>query len=416
MSKNYKKTNVLIEQIIQFILLLPFFAPSSLEHLAPSLERMSDMYLIASCISILFIYFFVYRKASRIIIAIMSFELVQLLSTFINSGDYWIAFSSAAKVICFCMLIEVGIALGARLFLRALMIILGVLCLANLISILLYPNGMYTTLLKNNWILGYDNMHVLYILPFLCTFALYTVESHLSNFLKWSVLLIFSLSIYITWSATSVVGVTVWLVFFALSNLYSLRKIITNLRFQIIATVIVFFGIIILRLQNLIAFLIEGILKKSLTFTGRTRIWDSALNLFKENPIYGLGVTSTDVTRSYLHGASHCHNYFLQILYQSGLIGMACFIVVLILLIKPKKYSYNSNITYLLHLTIFCFLIMLQVEAYTYMTTFFGLVTMAYHSKSLEMGLIGAHPKKVMFVWNRKRLLGDQLSKGEKTW
>ena len=346
---NHKKINILKGQIIYFFLLLPFVMPSGLEFLASFLESILDIYLLASCLVIFFLYFFVYRKVSRIIIAIIFFEMALFLSTFINSGNYWRALVTAANVICFCMLIEIGIAYSARSFLRALITILGVLIFANFISILLYPNGMYITRFTNNWILGYDNVHVLYILPFLCFFAIYTVENNSSALLKWIVLLVFSLSIYITWSATSVVGVTIWLVFFAMSKLYGVRKVITNFRLQIMISAILFFSIIIFRVQNLFAFLIVGILGKSLTFTGRTRIWDKALILFNKSPVYGIGVLSTEGNRSYLSGAAHCHNYYLQILYQSGLIGMICFMAIMFLLIKPKKNSYDGIIKYLMH-------------------------------------------------------------------
>ncbi|MFR3202482.1 MAG: O-antigen ligase family protein [[Clostridium] leptum] len=63
-----------------------------------------------------------------------------------------------------------------------------------------------------------------------------------------------------------------------------------NFRNYLILNILLFFVIVIFRMQNLFAFLIEDILHKNLTLTGRTVIWDRTLELIGEKPILGHGV------------------------------------------------------------------------------------------------------------------------------
>ena len=80
-------------------------------------------------------------------------------------------------------------------------------------------------------------------------------------------------------------------------------------------------------MQNLFAFLIEDILHKNLTLTGRTVIWDRTLELIGEKPILGHGVPFYEdrklqyaIETKWINKAAglHAHDRFLETLYRGG--------------------------------------------------------------------------------------------------
>ena len=85
-----------------------------------------------------------------------------------------------------------------------------------------------------------------------------------------------------------------------------------------------FFAIVIFRMQDRFAFLIEGILGRSITFTDRTYIWDQAMNLLHGNHLlvgYGGSYLANGVNVS---GKlfQHAHNEILNIMLLGGLLSL----------------------------------------------------------------------------------------------
>lgn len=367
------------------LLILPFFKPASLEFINKNIEVFWDISRVLSAVFIFLIYT-LSSHFSKFILSVSSFRIILLISTLVNKGDYWSFFVTCIEEISFCMVIELCATTNFIKFSKSFVISLGLLCTINLITIFLFPSGMYVSRYTHNWFLGYDNGHILYILPFLVVYCLlYIINKDHLTLKSFLIITIFTASIYITWSVTSVVGISLFTVYIIFRHRLIFDRFL-NIRMYIYSNVIIFFGIIIFRIQNIFAFLIENILKKDLTFTGRTKIWDNGLYWFQKRPLIGNGVQNTLVNYSRIN-AVHCHNYYLQILYQSGLLGFLGFSILLFLVahqlnsIPPNKY------TRFISFSIFCFLLMLQIEAYTYMTTFFGLLTIAYHIKTISFQL-----------------------------
>lgn len=363
-------------------LLIPYLFPTGIIHLVPKLNFLLDCWMLASVIVIILI-FIISRKVSKIIISIALYATVTLVSTLINGRDFWQYIVSYGKIITLCMLIEICIVQQAKKLFWVMTNVLAIEVLANLYSILRYPSGMYLTLFTRNWLLGYDNLHYTYIFPLLCISMIYAEYKKIPFLVKFLIVMLFSASIYITWSAASVVAVTIWILLWLFMEIFHNTKIL-NINKMILIHSVFFVGIVIWRLQNIFSWLIVDILGKNLTFTGRTLRWDIAIQKIKEHPFWGWGVSSKDVMMSVLNGFSHCHNHILQILYQSGIIGLVCFVIVLFVIKKPLMCVRNGKYGSIIVNTLFCFLMVGQVEALTNMTTYFSVITIAYHIEKME--------------------------------
>lgn len=83
-------------------------------------------------------------------------------------------------------------------------------------------------------------------------------------------------------------------------------------------------------MQNYFSYFIEDILKKDLTFTGRTYIWDKSIDYFKDSPIIGNGVYNfNDRLKNVNIGIYHAHCTYLNVLMESGIIGFLLYIGIL---------------------------------------------------------------------------------------
>jgi exopolysaccharide production protein ExoQ len=71
----------------------------------------------------------------------------------------------------------------------------------------------------------------------------------------------------------------------------------------------------------------SGSSEEVLSATGRTRIWAVVLELWQESPLFGYGYTSSQhILPSHpllFVAAAHAHNMYLEVLFSSGLIGLA---------------------------------------------------------------------------------------------
>jgi O-antigen ligase len=78
--------------------------------------------------------------------------------------------------------------------------------------------------------------------------------------------------------------------------------------------------------------------------TSRIIIWKHGIGLWKENPWMGMGAGSYRLSNNYKSGRINLHNYYLQVLIDSGVIGVFSLIILLVLLLKRAYYAGNLTI------------------------------------------------------------------------
>lgn len=132
----------------------------------------------------------------------------------------------------------------------------------------------------------------------------------------------------VTMSST---GILVMVFFIALLILNQFR--ILNVKW--VAIVIVALNIIFIFIQSLlsnsrlISYVLE-LLGKDATLSSRIYIWNNALEIIKNNLIFGCG------KGSYIGTFTECHNIILDILFEGGIVGG-------ILFISYFRYSFENN-------------------------------------------------------------------------
>ncbi len=373
MDKLKIKKNDIIKFFMYFILIFPFFRITFLTVTFPTIEKFYKILQIIDCAIIILLIIKGFRY-SKIINYIVIYFFVLVFSTLLNSADISGSIFLSIKTIVLCFIIDYGIKKDTKVFLNSFEFFLSILVYLNFLTIIIFKNGMYVNEVAGyteNWLLGYRNLHILYILPAIMISFInsYFCKEKLS-FRNYILLIVSFISLYITRSSTSLIGIFFIITFIILNKIIKKSKNLTkilNIRTYFITYIVLFFSVVIFRIQNLFKFLIVDILKKDLTFTGRTYIWDYVIEFIKEKKVFGYGIEDSMLrlrkTNYWL--STHAHDQILEIIYKTGFVGI---LVYIILMIKSFKeiYKYKNNIiAKFISIVIFSYLIMMLTEFYS---------------------------------------------------
>lgn len=148
-----------------------------------------------------------------------------------------------------------------------------------------------------------------------------------------------------------------------------------------------FFTFVVFRVQNKFAWLIEGVLRRSVTFSGRAAIWDAVFSLLtNKHLIFGYGASHI-WNEIVVNGdaAMHAHNDVLNMLMTGGVI-LAVLVAGLFVLAARNLFRYRSSeCGAMLAAGLFCFMIIGIVEP-THCAGSFFLLAMSCDVGSLVRG------------------------------
>lgn len=244
-----------------------------------------------------------------------------------------------------------------------------VLIYANFLAVLLFPNGMYSTYLQEgvwyttkNWLFGNKNLFFPYLL-FSCVIA-YIYSSHGGKkWREWGVYLASLLSVVLAKSSTSILAMILLITLFLILKT---KKVQFNVYWLIGINIALFFLIVVFRAQNMFSFVIEDVFGKSLTLSGRTRLWDTLWTLIGKNPVFGFGIMKSGVPQK-LTGISFgqmAHNLIIDHLYKGGIVYLGLYLVVMILVYRKLRKYQNTNVGQCIIVALFVFQITGLVEAH----------------------------------------------------
>lgn len=378
--------------------LIPFFEPSYLATIE-SIHAIFKYARIAVGIIIL-IYYLLYTKKSIFILTILLYNLALFVSTIVKQGDVSEWFSSASYVITICMIVEMMVSKNIILILQALYYLLGILTYINLVLLFVYPDGMYFTPIFNqtaHFLAGKNSLGAIFIPEIAIAIMYSTIRYKKMTFSALLLIITCSFSLVIVWSGTSIVGMAIVLLFL----LFFVRKNTTkyvSFRSYMIVYSLLFLSIVILRYQNYFGFIIEDLLHKDLSLTGRTLIWDRAFVMIEKSPFVGYGFKKFGLYVPYIGFTWEAHNQFLQNMLKGGMLGTALFIMTIVLSgARLMKYK-ASNFSAILSTFIFAYLVMMLTDDYGNALLFYVLLTLAYHLPSIiEQGEVLMPEQDVIF-------------------
>ena len=314
-----------------FIAIMTFFLiiPSGLQNLIEDVLPMTFIRFFFYFIVLLkgIPYYLEKRKISTMTISSIIYCLGRFLTTYINSKNFFLSFTSYSlfAIIILFIYIETNIQSNYKNIFDGLMIYCEIVIYINLLCLLIPKVGH---LFWAGYILHNDNNHfVYYALGLTVSSIFYNInKDKISKYRSIALWLTIIFSTLYSWSATAVVSLAVF--FFALLVSYKFK--IANIISYISTYYIAFFGLVIFRLQNLFSFIIVDILHKSLTLSLRTYVWDNYQNTIAKSPIIGYGYNAPNLYDEIQNQYLYAHNHILQELYNGGIIMyfIYCFFVI----------------------------------------------------------------------------------------
>lgn len=133
--------------------------------------------------------------------------------------------------------------------------------------------------------------------------------------------------------------------------------------------------------NELAVYIIEDVLQKDLTFTNRTHMWESALKLIGESPIWGWGYPDGDWYKSNMTAlAIGPHNFLLSVLINGGVILLTLFGIICGMTYKAIMPLLNKDATcQKLLFSVVCLLFMSLMEMYPYAIMMYPLALLYYY-------------------------------------
>ena len=273
--------------------------------------------------------------------------------------------------------------------------------LAVFISIIVFPDGIikdaYNTPI-NFW--ATDN-HLISIILCGIIYSYVLQLEDLHNMKKYkkrfiNIIIISILTILIVWSGTALVSLSIFCICYLYGRYFDRRGKIINIKNLFITSIVLNLSIVVFRIQYLFEGFITGILHKDITFTNRTILWDNALDLIKNNLLFGLGNPKSNgvegwLTMSYWSDMDMklidtyfiAHNQFLEILINGGLISFIPFLIAMIYVVKRVSTHRVKLISKFLATIIFSYLIVMMTETVYPYPPFYLVLVLAANSHLL---------------------------------
>lgn len=357
MKKNVNGLSIKYSSVIVILYLSPFLAPAYIGLAYPVINAIINACQIVSLIMLVITG---YKRPKKTIFYISAFYLPVIISTVINQNDIKTAVFQYAYAIGISWGIECMInRYGVKETSEPILFIFELLTYSNLLSIILFPNGLYHTsyrgvqlgeLLSDSgvnrvgWLLGHQSLCSVYSISAISVALLYSIyHDRERSQLRSSLLIIAALaqSILSKSGMNRVVVILVIISFFIIK--FGFKNIIRHykwiLSLFILGTILILSG----ALEPLDP-LIRQVFNRSADMTGRISIWWYALNLFTRSPIYGYGLEfETGSNLSSINNVSHAHNQYIQALYSGGCIGFIGLVFCMVKFLKVNKITICDN-------------------------------------------------------------------------
>lgn len=322
-----------LKKLLIIFIFIPFFKPIGLEYYEFINSIFKAWKLISICIIIFEI--FQYKKIiiQKGIYGLMLFWSVYFLNNIINNNNLLNILINGSLSLLIILYINKIVKTGeAEVFLNALSLLFSIYTYIQILSMLyinITGNAIFQPI-EGDYIyfLGTDNYSAFAILPMLIIIIYnnYLKEDKLFS-AKNIIIILSSIGIYFyTNSVTAMISCL--LLLFSLIIYKFKSKILKKIKFSNIILIFIATFVLIkeFNIQNLfVKFLTDGV-GKDLTLNSRTIIWSGAAELISKKIWFGYGTLNEEIVNEYwLYGMSHTHNFLLEILLRTGIVGTVGF-------------------------------------------------------------------------------------------
>lgn len=367
-----KRIGIINIDIAKFYLLYLFMFLIFL--IPPASEKLisSNVYGFIKIFSYFLIIIYVILNLKKInfsFLLMIGFNLILVLSTFINKGEITESIKHAVTVLIICLILIDVIDNNIKKisYMHAIRDLTLFFFVINLLMIKLYPTGIPSITYDPkfpNYLYGNVNSTIKHILPGMCCSSLLDFRNNKKVSFNTLIFIfgIFYQAIFVYFTATAVINclfILGWIYIFCFSNKYNIRKV------YLISITLIFTIEIMLVSRLKSVSLISNMLGKDFTFSGRIYLWDNVMNLITKKIFIGYGVMDDSLVAFLIGNFYGSHNYFLDLLFQRGIFGLIFLIIIMIYPLLTKVDLKNDKyINLLFGYSVSCFILFLTEPIY----------------------------------------------------
>lgn len=362
------------------IMCMPFYFSSSIIDLADNIMLL---------LGIAFLFLIKY-KPSRFMMFVFIYFVYLILISFIKDTDaanmYMI--TSNLKIITFLSVTECFIQKKPKATMNIFLIVILTFVLMDFISIVCFPEGLYqhtyvwnqwSTTYEACWIYGYKNNRIYWyaIMILLVCWRYINTNMHRLVVIAATVLSLTAMILVESDTSAITVGIIAIGIFFFLFRsekhpVNKLQKKIFNQEMYVVFGIyIILFIMLIGGMMSFLQPVLTSVFKKDLTFSSRTIIWSSVVQLIFQKPIFGWGIMeSVDVANILGNSAfTSAHNQILNTIWQGGIVGLILFALIFIELGRKVNSQPDKRIRRFLCLMVFSILFVMLFESVLRLST-----------------------------------------------
>ncbi len=291
------------------------------------------------------------------------------LSTFLDHGEIAACLINAMQVILICFVIKCALRDETKtvVLLRLIRDISLVIFIANIITTFVFPGGIPPITKQADtpyFLYGNVNTTIKFFFPgLLCSFLL---DDKRHKIISLSTVVFYVGYLYLCFHIYLMATGLCAMVFVLLWKVN--RQIITkNIRLicTILISVIILFelAIVVFTNQNLIDTILT-MFGKSAGFTGRDYLWSHCIQCIQQKPLLGHGVLPSSQVDTMVGNPSGSHNYFLDVLFQRGIVGFIPFLLFLLVPMFRTSQGIHNKERYILTGFAIAYLIMFMFEPF----------------------------------------------------
>lgn len=370
---------------------IPFLKTGAIEYFSHLLSVLIDVWMICVFLYLLKMWIFKYRKSDRFLLLLFVFFIATGVSTYLNDGVWYQYFAYLLKITTVFLYVKL-LFINEKIDFDCMLLPIKLLFLLNIISFIVYPNGMYTMIGTNGnfysnevWIMGGKNSYFFYI-----TFSIvismlkyYFIKPTISYGIKrdfWLYILCFVNIFLCSKSSTTIVGFILLMLYIILEEKKVFKS--RNIIFVYVVFLVLFVYVCVFDNNRYFMSFISSNTGKDITFTGRVFIWEKTIQAICNKPWMGYGFEDVGKTID-LIGQTTAHNKYLWVLYRGGIVGLFLFILILYISIKQLYKKYECSVSRNLVGVMFVVLITWCIEVYDNNTFIFAIIVICFYIQEI---------------------------------
>lgn len=328
-------------------------------------------------------------RFNPISVSIVCMWLCLCTSTVLYSRDYLQLLKTAGPATCACLFTDYLMRKDPDLFLGAWAKALAILYTINAITIVAYyPAGMYSTdwVTGDCYFMGFDNGMIYGLLP-MCVYSLCycrLVKGNLFAPLSYYCLALAVFSVCYVQTATGVIAMGILVLLLCVRARSIDGSALVKPGFLIAFYFIVTLLLVVFRVQTYFSVIISDLFNKDVTLSGRTFLWDYALQLISQRPFIGYGATTRAILGTNGHVYPHPHCLVLDMLYRGGIPMFIAFLAMFVSFSHAYKNACGGFIRDAILIGAFALLVVEITGSTQFKPLFYGVFALMNYASLIE--------------------------------